>query len=434
MVKKLMRDSVTGKLMRDNATGKLMRYNLNPMGNDCVFCSAGSTPKFITLSVSGLIDCEDCFYVDLQGYFRVFSVASALNDAVITLEQTDTDPCIWQKLYENGNFGTLAAYSGDGCTGTITEYTIDLLRFRVIKCSAGTILIDVYLRAEAVFTWYGLAYTYEIYPPFETCKTATITDCIAVSNLANVLDCEASWHHAIFCEGGLVSIVEGMGEDYLPPAPSPVKLLQGTCAIASTTTGVLTKTGPKELTGTVAISSTTSGVLTKFWFVTQQKLPTGDSAVEWSRSAGNDNFALVDDPIGTPDDDSTYTWSPEGLELLKDLFSFTAFNVPAGSEIINVRVWGRNRLMIAGGDTHIRQIIKVDGIIYKGAEKTVYWGGYTNTQHIWTTNPDTGQPWTVDDVNGISANPLQTFGYEKFCNRTIRCTQTYIRVDYKAFG
>jgi len=165
---------------------------------------------------------------------------------------------------------------------------------------------------------------------------------------------------------------------------------------------------------------------------TWKRLPTGDHSIEWYRSEGAVNYELVNDPYASPDDDATYTYGAEGFPILKDYFTFPTFNVPAGSPITNIKVWGRNRLMVAGGDTHIRQILKVNGVTYNGAEKTVYYGDYTNTQHIWATNPNTGQPWTVDDVNGVGSNPIQAFGYEKFCYRIIRCTQTYIEVNFEA--
>jgi len=45
-------------------------------------------------------------------------------------------------------------------------------------------------------------------------------------------------------------------------------------------------------------------------------------------------------------------------------------------------------------------------------------------------NPNTGQAWTVDDINGIGSNPLQTFGLEYISVQDVRCTQIYVEVDF----
>ena len=140
-----------------------------------------------------------------------------------------------------------------------------------------------------------------------------------------------------------------------------------------------------------------------------RRLPISDSAVQWSRSAGTYNFALVDDPIGNPDDDATYTYASTGY--YKDYFGFLVFNVPAGSEITNITLRERFKLYTAGGTSHMRGLIKVNGATYYSSAEDAWYGAYKDEVWTWTTNPNTGQSWTVDDVNGVGSNPLQTFGY-----------------------
>lgn len=386
VTKQLMRDPVTGKLMRDNATSKLMVED--PYGDDCEYCNPGATPKYITLTVSGLSDCDACFHDEHyggDGHWKVSGIAVVLNNCNVILEQDPLAPCVWEKIYTDGDFGTLTYYSDHECTGIPYEYAVDWLSFRVEKCAPSGLIISIGVRATAIVEWFMQAFAYEIHTvaPW-VCKPASTANCITCSNLANTVDCdEASpWVTDVCCEGGLVSIVEGRGDHYTPPSVQY-----------------------------------------------QNRLPTGDTVFQWSRSVGADNYALVDDPYSIPDDDTTYTYTD--TQTNKDLFGFTALAVPTGSIITNVQVVGRFKRIDAGGDFIIRELLKVNGVTYEGSLQQLVVGAYFDKTYTWVVNPNTGLPWTLEDVNGIGSNPLQTFGYECIgFNKTVRCTQVYVKVNY----
>ena len=160
---------------------------------------------------------------------------------------------------------------------------------------------------------------------------------------------------------------------------------------------------------------------------TMRRLPVGDSATQWSRSAGTYNFALVDDPVGSPDEDATYTYASTGY--YKDYFNFLPFNVPANGTITSIVLRERFRTSTAGGTNHMRGILKVNGVTYYSSAEDAWYGAYTDEIWSWSTNPNTGLAWTVDDVNGVGSNPLQTFGYECLTLQTLLCTQAYIEVN-----
>lgn len=160
---------------------------------------------------------------------------------------------------------------------------------------------------------------------------------------------------------------------------------------------------------------------------TLRRLPIGDPAIAWSRSAGAYNFALVDDPVGSPDDDATYTYA--STAWAKDYFDFLTFGVPEGATITNIKLYERFKLATAGGTQHMRGLIKVDGVTHYGSIEDAWYGAYKDEVWTWTTNPETGQPWTVNDVNGVGSKPLQAFGYECLTIQTLRCTQAYIEVN-----
>jgi hypothetical protein len=163
---------------------------------------------------------------------------------------------------------------------------------------------------------------------------------------------------------------------------------------------------------------------------TQTRLPTGDGSTSaWTALGGGSKFSEVDDPIGTPDEDTTYVSrvNTAGTQL----YTFSAFAVPSGSTINFVRVFARMRM--AAGSATAALILRVNGtnsVINVGAQTA----SYADETNDWLTNPNTGLAWTVDDVNGVGADPLQEFGHRTDsgfgAGEEMRCTQCYAEVDY----
>jgi hypothetical protein len=91
-------------------------------------------------------------------------------------------------------------------------------------------------------------------------------------------------------------------------------------------------------------------------------------------------------------------------------YTSPAFSIPAGATINSVTVYQYTR-DASFGTNYIREGIKVNGIRYEGS--TSHNPGTTATFYStsWTTNPNTSAAWTVNDVNGSGANPLQQFGF-----------------------
>ena len=110
------------------------------------------------------------------------------------------------------------------------------------------------------------------------------------------------------------------------------------------------------------------------------------------------------------DGDSTYIKAT--TDDARAMFGISSFSIPGDAEDIDliVTAYFRN-----DGSAYSRYKfwIRVNGVNYgqpAGGSllKTPY--GYFQGAKEWQTNPATGLAWTIDDINGIGANPLQGIG------------------------
>jgi hypothetical protein len=161
---------------------------------------------------------------------------------------------------------------------------------------------------------------------------------------------------------------------------------------------------------------------------TAERSPVSDDSAsgDWSGTFGS-RYQLVDD---YPD--------PTGIDYLQFgptaghiCFGFSPFNVPVGATIhaVQILVYITE---VAGGTNRWYGRAKVGGNYYNDA--TAHFP--TSTQ--WSqqsarlsSNPKTGLPWTVDDVNGAGANALQGFGaYSTDVSPAIRFSSMALQVIY----
>jgi hypothetical protein len=166
---------------------------------------------------------------------------------------------------------------------------------------------------------------------------------------------------------------------------------------------------------------------------TQTRVPTGagDTNNYSFASGGSDHYLEVDDPVGTPDDSTTYV-SAVAVNGRIELFTFAAFSI-SSSAIASVAV--KSRMQRIGSNTAAHRL-KVNGTVYVGASASpgLSWADASET---WLTNPDTGIGWTEADVEGTGANPIQQFGFSSAgvgVGEESQCTQCYCEVDYTAGG
>lgn len=144
----------------------------------------------------------------------------------------------------------------------------------------------------------------------------------------------------------------------------------------------------------------------------------GDSNECGGQDGPNDanNYLHIDDPVGSPDDDTTYL-------IRTSTYALDLYNVPNQSlsgDISNVTVYARTKYLMDMGAC-FKIAVKIGGTVYYSAEK--YPGGsWTNDSNVWTTNPNTSAAWTWANINDLQIG----IAMQDFC-----CvTQVYAVVTY----
>lgn len=140
-------------------------------------------------------------------------------------------------------------------------------------------------------------------------------------------------------------------------------------------------------------------------------LPTSDSSL-WNqmyRSTSGDAtgsaYVEVDDPVGTPDDDTSYLSSPDtGLyQAFNNLPSITS------SSVEKVIVHFRCKEV---GATFGKARLRVNGSTYVAATSSTLTSSYVDYTYEWSVNPNTTTTWLEADVEGTGSNPLTDWGLE----------------------
>lgn len=161
---------------------------------------------------------------------------------------------------------------------------------------------------------------------------------------------------------------------------------------------------------------------------TQVRYPNSDGTFNYSMSEGTDGWALIDE---TPaDGDTTYVYRPDSAGFFR--VGFPVFTVPPGATNISVTIYVTHHVD-AGDDISFNFLLRVNGSDnpdLNGDDSTT-WTEIASAP--WTENPDTTSAWTVDDINGVGANPLQQIGIQCLsvgAGETHYITQLRIEVSY----
>lgn len=156
--------------------------------------------------------------------------------------------------------------------------------------------------------------------------------------------------------------------------------------------------------------------------------PTSDESVtgSWTGSVGS-RYTLVDDYADTVPTDVLDTPTAAGGAQIT--FGYTAFAIPTGSTAISVQVKYYDQDSTSGTNNSGGRL-KVNGLYFNAATHNPS-TTLTSRSDNWATNPNTTAAWTVGDINGTSASPLQAFGFNSTdASPLVRYSSVQIQVTY----
>ncbi len=157
-------------------------------------------------------------------------------------------------------------------------------------------------------------------------------------------------------------------------------------------------------------------------------LPDADGDIQqWTPNIGAPHWTMVDDPVGTPDEDATYVYSIIDAEV--EDFNHQDFPY-VGATISNVRLLARARKLSAGNNVAIDLGLKIAGIRYPAGVSYPVTTTYDDYTFDWATNPSGAgaAPWTKGDIDSLQSS-IQSIIVAGISPQ-LRCTQVYLIVTY----
>ena len=154
----------------------------------------------------------------------------------------------------------------------------------------------------------------------------------------------------------------------------------------------------------------------------------GDS---WETGTTN-NYQSIDDPVATPDDDTTKIQASGGSETwTRDLYNLPAHS--GSGTINNITIYFR----IYGADAavgHGKAVLKSDSTITEGTDQSNDTGGWETKSQTWTQNPVGPADWTWDDIDALQIGVSLYNSKSGKTGYITPCTQVYVVVDYTVGG
>lgn len=152
--------------------------------------------------------------------------------------------------------------------------------------------------------------------------------------------------------------------------------------------------------------------------------------IDWTL-ARTDYTEVDEDPH---DSDTTYIKTSTTEAVWEDdLFGFETFDLPAGEQIDSVKVYG----VVRSENNTYR--LNFGFLVKPNAKKYVQYTSappntYTSYNKEWTTNPETGNPWTEAEINALAAGVRGKSYQQCILGCTVyffypgRCTQVYLGI------
>ncbi len=135
------------------------------LGEPCVYCPTGTTPKTVQAIVTNITDCAGCLnssfpapqqWPEEPKSWDNFDVAKCLNRTYI-LTQDSSNPCLWLSSWIDDTSGSIRIWKDPNCAGdTFTRSTIRV-RARLIKTASTWFQFSIRLDIENIagYAYYG---------------------------------------------------------------------------------------------------------------------------------------------------------------------------------------------------------------------------------------------------------------------------------------
>jgi len=165
----------------------------------------------------------------------------------------------------------------------------------------------------------------------------------------------------------------------------------------------------------------------------ENQLVTATTSNQWDVIFGGASAHLVlDDPVGSPDDDLTYIENTDATSANIDC-THTDFVLSGATSVDDVcQVMRCKETSASSGQA--RHLIYVNGSRYNGTAQNPG-TSYTTYTNIWTTNPATGSAWTIAEADGSDAtNPYDSkTGVRALTGvgESVRLTQMYACANFQ---
>ena len=140
---------------------------------------------------------------------------------------------------------------------------------------------------------------------------------------------------------------------------------------------------------------------------------------------GEENWEDVDDPVSSPDDDTTRVRTDQTI-YQEDTYAL-ANHIEGHGDITKLTVYYRAMRTDNTTGGQAKAVIRTNDTNYEGITENLT-TSYADYSAVWTFNPGTSDNWTWGEIDnleaGISLKREGTAG-------DVRCTQVYVEVTYE---
>ena len=143
--------------------------------------------------------------------------------------------------------------------------------------------------------------------------------------------------------------------------------------------------------------------------------------------ASGGHYDKVDDPVGSPDDFTTYVYQAT-TTYQRDLYNIPNHTTETGT-INSVTIYFRIASSYSSAIAYGEPSQKSGATITDGTEQSVTGTTFVTKSQTYTTNPATGNPYSWDEIDALQIGiSLKS----NSATKTASCTQVYVVVDYTA--